>query len=42
MDHILWLIIMGSVSLLFTGLGIYARRRKKTDVVLAGKYGRRI
>ncbi len=29
MDHIIWLIIMGPVSLLFTGIGIYAWRRKK-------------
>lgn len=29
MDNILWLIIMIPVSLLFTGIGIYAWRRKK-------------
>ena len=29
MDNIIWLIIMIPVSLLFTGIGIYAWRRKK-------------
>jgi hypothetical protein len=29
MDNIIWLIIMIPVSLLFTGIGIYALRRKK-------------
>ena len=29
MDNIIWLIIMIPVSLLFTGLGIYAWRRKE-------------
>ena len=29
MDHIIWLIIMIPVSLLITGIGIYAWRRKK-------------
>ncbi len=29
MDNIIWLIIMVPVSLLFTGIGMYARRRKK-------------
>ncbi len=29
MDNIVWLIIMIPVSLLFTGIGIYALRRKK-------------
>ena len=29
MEHIIWLIIMLPCSLLFTGIGIYAWRRKK-------------
>ena len=29
MDYIIWLIIMAPVSALFTGIGIYAWRRKK-------------
>ena len=29
MNHIIWLIIMVPVSLLFTGIGIYAWRRKE-------------
>ena len=29
MENIVWLIIMAPVSLLFTGLGIYAWKRKK-------------
>ena len=28
-ENIIWLLIMAPVSLLFTGLGIYAMRRKK-------------
>ena len=34
MDNLIWYIIMIPCSALFSGIGVYAWNRKKTDVVL--------
>lgn len=36
MNNVIWLIIMIPISLLFTGIGIYAWRRKKPMWFLSG------
>ena len=43
MGNIIWLIIMVPVSMLFTGIGVYAyKREKEANVVLVRKYSKGI